>query len=260
MKLNEIVKELEKVAPFSLSSEYCEKFGHYDNSGIIINCGNEINGILFSLDFSFTAINTALNGGYNLIVTHHPAIFGAIKNLNAEESILSKKLMLCIKNGISVVSAHLNLDAAKNGVDYYLMKGMGGIYAKIMDELSCGGYGRVYQIPEIQFSELCKKTAKEFQTEKSRFYGDDKKVITVASFCGSGTDEKSIEFAYKNGADVFVSSDIKHHFITELYERGICVIELTHYSSENYGFTQIAKNIMNELTIPCGIYADKNLL
>ncbi len=52
MKLNEIMSKLEEVAPVALSDEFCKKYKMYDNSGIIINCGTEIAGALFSLELS----------------------------------------------------------------------------------------------------------------------------------------------------------------------------------------------------------------
>ncbi|MBO5327535.1 MAG: Nif3-like dinuclear metal center hexameric protein [Clostridia bacterium] len=261
MKLNNIIDELEKLAPLSLSREYCEKFGLYDNSGVILNCGKEINKILFSLDFSVDAVNKAISGGYNLIITHHPAIFGGIKSINVDVNPLSKKLALCLQNGISVVSAHLNLDAAEEGIDYFLMKGMGGTSSEIMDKLSCGGYGRAYAISQTNFKDLVERTRTQFNTNKLRAYGNENSVIKkVASFCGSGTDDKALAFAVANGVDLVVSADMKHHHVAELIERGICVIELTHYASENFGFTKIAEKLSNRFEIPCYIHTDKILL
>ena len=39
MKLTKIYEAVDEIAPFSLSREYCEKYGAYDNSGILIDCG-----------------------------------------------------------------------------------------------------------------------------------------------------------------------------------------------------------------------------
>ena len=74
MKPTDIFAILEReVAPVSLSDELCAKYGAYDNSGIILNCGNDVSGALFSLDFDMSAAKKAAELGYNLIVTHHPA-------------------------------------------------------------------------------------------------------------------------------------------------------------------------------------------
>ncbi len=126
MKLNEVLQRLEEVAPVALSDEFCAKYKMYDNSGIIINCGADIKGALFSLDLSENAVRQAKNNGCNLIITHHPAIYGGISRFDLTADPQSKALAECISSGISVISMHLNFDAAPNGIDYYLMLGLGG--------------------------------------------------------------------------------------------------------------------------------------
>ena len=83
MKVEEVLHILEScVAPVSLSDEFCATYKMYDNSGIIINCASEVTGVLFSLDLSIEAVNRAIERGYNLIVTHHPAIYGGISRID----------------------------------------------------------------------------------------------------------------------------------------------------------------------------------
>ena len=105
MKLTDILKILEEVAPVALSDEFCKKYGMYDNSGIIVDCKKDINGAVFSLDLSKNAIRSAKEKGYNLIITHHPAIYGGISRISADGLIAE-----CLLSGISVISMHLNFD------------------------------------------------------------------------------------------------------------------------------------------------------
>lgn len=256
MKLIEIFNKLEEIAPVALSDEFCKKYKMYDNSGIIIDCKEEITGVLFSLDLSFKAIEEAKKLGYNLIATHHPAIYGGISRISVDDVIGT-----CIKASISVISMHLNFDAAPNGIDYHLMCGLGGEKAEILADIPNGGYGRVYAIDEIRFCELEKKVRKNFNTERALFYGDKNRIVKkIASFCGAGCDNKAIDFAKTLGADVFVSSDMKHHEIAGLLGMGINVIHLTHYSAESYGFNKIYTQISSALSIPTAFFADKDLL
>lgn len=256
MKLTEIFKKLEEIAPVALSDEFCRKYKMYDNSGIIIDCKEEITGALFSLDLSKSAIEEAKKRGFNLIVTHHPAIYGGISRVSVDDNIGT-----CIKQGISVISMHLNFDAAPAGIDYHLMCGLGGDNAKILADVTGGGYGRVYGVKAIKFNELESVVCKNFNTERALFYGDkDKQVKKIASFCGAGCDNNAMAFAKENGADVFVSSDMKHHEIAGLLGMGINVINLTHYSAENYGFNKIYTKISSDFSVPTAFFADKDLL
>lgn len=262
MKVSDILSYLENnVAPVKLSDEFCAKFKAYDNSGIIINCGGETGGALFTLDLTEKAVSEAVKLGYNLIVTHHPAIYGGINRLDLTSDPQSKAIAGCIKNGISVISMHLNFDCAPHGIDYYLMRGLGGNNAEISDVLTDGGYGRVYEVVNRSLAEYAEKVKKEFNTPRALVYGDlNKTVKKVASFCGAGCDDGSIAFALKHGADVFVSADMKHHKITALTGAGLAVIVLTHYASENYGLNKIYLDIKDGLNVPSAYYTDEELL
>ncbi|MDE5943127.1 MAG: Nif3-like dinuclear metal center hexameric protein [Clostridia bacterium] len=260
MKLNEVMTVLEKIAPVSLSDAFCKKYGMYDNSGIIINCGGEVNGALFSLDLSINTVNKAKEYGYNLIVTHHPAIYGGISRLDLTRDPQAIALAECIKCGISVISMHLNFDAAPEGIDYHLMQGLGGNKPEILAPIEGGGYGRVYAVKEEKFTAFVERVKKTFNSDRVLSYGADKSVKKAASFCGAGCDDKAIAFAAEKGADVFVSSDMKHHEIAALLGRGINVIHLTHYSAESYGFEKIYSRISKELSVPTLYFYDAELM
>lgn len=256
MRLTQVLEKLEKIAPVELSNKFCKKYSLYDNSGIILDSGEDIKGVLFSLDLSTTAVKIAKEKGYNLIVTHHPAIYGGISKLSVLDPITQ-----CVKNGISVISMHLNFDIAPEGIDHYLMIGLGGKIASCcIEEVEGGSYGRVYEIEPIQSQKYYKNVVKEFLTQRALFYGKEKIIKKVASFCGAGSSEKTIAFAIANKVDVFVSSDLKHHEIAKLLEFGINVIHLTHYSAENYGFNKIYKKISASLNVKSEYLTDMELM
>ncbi len=258
MTAEEILDILEKqVAPVKLSDDFCASYKMYDNSGIIINCGKKISGALFSLDLSEAAVNRAEELGYNIIVTHHPAIYGGISRFDLTSSPQARALAKCLKNGISVISMHLNFDAAPQGIDYYLMCGLGGKNAKISAAVEGGGYGRLFEVCPVSMPQIIENIKNNFSTERIVVYGDASGEITkVASFCGAGCDDSNIAFARQNGAQVFVSSDLKHHQIAELVESGIAVIQLTHYCAENYGFSKIYDKVKTNLQIGSSFFFD----
>ena len=261
MKLNEVFKVLEGVAPVSVSDGMAAELGFKDNSGIIIDSGNEVTRALFALDFSPSAVAKAEEEGADLIVTHHPAIFTGVRRIHTADDPLSGSIARCLKGGISVVSMHLNFDAAPRGIDYFLMRGLGGeSEAAVLDAPAGGAYGRVYAVKERPFEEFAGHIKREFNTERCRFYKSGNTVKKVASFCGAGADERSIAFAMANGADTFVSSDMKHHHICALVQAGINVVEMTHYASEVYGLARIYAEIKDSLGVPSSFFAEDGLL
>ena len=266
MKLSEIYKIADRLAPKKLSDDYCEKYGAYDNSGIIVDTGEEIDKILFSLDLTDEAVEKAIKDGAKLIVTHHPAIYGKISCLSVSDT-LGEKLIKCIKNGISVLSMHLNLDCASEGVDECLQAGVkeasntaDGGETLVMHTLENGGYGRAYKIAKTTAGELANGLSKVFLSDKTLVYGKDKTVEKIASFCGAGCDEEGIAFAVRNGADAVVSADFKHHIVLSAVENGLAVISLTHYASENYGFKKYYEKISRLTGLPCEYVTDTRML
>lgn len=271
MKLSEVYKIADEIAPKQLSDEYCRSAGAYDNSGLLVECCEEVTGIVCSLDLTNAAIDKAIANGANLIITHHPVIYGKIDHVClGDQGLLGGKLIRCIQAGISVVSMHLNLDVAKDGIDESLMDGIllatgettgaGMRSVAIQHPVDGGGYGRVYDVKGLTLQTLVEGMKGVFSTEKILTYGDPKKEITrVASFCGAGVDERAIFFAKGMGAQVVISSDFKHHLIQLLVESGMSVIVMTHYASEQYGFEKYYKKIRERVDIPC-VYHMENTL
>lgn len=255
MRLTNVYEAADALAPFRLSREYCATYNFHDNSGIILDCGEDVTGVLCSLDLSHRAVDEAKKVGANVIFTHHPAIFYPVSSLKADDPVLR-----CARAGISVISAHLNLDAAPGGIDEELMLGLGGRSCEIMHTLSEGGYGRVYGVEEQSLSAFVGGIGARFATERVTVYGE-RPVRRVASFCGAGLDDATVAFAIGRGADTVVSADGKHHLIAALAEAGVNVVLMTHYASENYGFVRFADNLKQKIKgTPVHVFTDERLM
>jgi len=73
MKISEIISYLETVAP----TVYQES---YDNAGLIIGDRNtELKAVLLCLDATEAVVEEAIASGCNLIIAHHPIVFGGLK-------------------------------------------------------------------------------------------------------------------------------------------------------------------------------------
>ncbi len=235
LKFDEFFNILEGLAPLELS-ELSIKDGGYDNSGVIIKSSNQVNSVLFTLDLSNLSVEKAVSLGCDTIVTHHPAIYYPIKSLSINGQ--TKPLITAIKNGVSVISMHLNLDIADGGIDEHLALGLGGAVERVLQLVDgTHGYGRECKL-NLDFSELTDKVKKVLETDKVLAYGSGK-CQKIASFCGGGA-SYALEAIRKNqtDADVVISSDLAHHEIKELVESGKKVIVVPHYASEQYGFSK----------------------
>lgn len=243
MNAKELFAKLCEYAPIELSDKLVQIENGYDNSGIILDCDLDAKKILFCLDLTHESVDYAIGKECGIIVTHHPAIYSPIKRLNEQDPILR-----CAISGISVISMHLNLDCAKEGIDHCLSKGLGGeditILTKLGEEV---GYGRVATV-NATAGEIFERYKSEFATEKAWFFGDkNQKITKIASFCGSGFGFKELEETLRAGAQMVVSADIPHHVLKEAIEKGLCVLSCTHYSTENYGMKKFFEFFEKEL-------------
>jgi len=122
MRIAEVISFLEAVANPTLQESY-------DNAGLITGNGNwNCSGIICSLDATEEVILEAVKQKCNLIVAHHPIIFGGLKKINGNNYV-EKTIIAAIKNDIAIYAIHTNLDNVLSGVN--------GRIAKELDLINC---------------------------------------------------------------------------------------------------------------------------
>jgi len=118
MKLKKIISSIESYAPLSLQESY-------DNAGLIVGSANaDIDKALICFDVTEEVIEEAISIGANLIISHHPIIFGGIKKLNGKNYV-ERIVIKAIKNDIALYAAHTNLDNIINGTNKILAEKLG---------------------------------------------------------------------------------------------------------------------------------------
>lgn len=245
MKFNDIFAAACSLAPIELSDALVAAMNGYDNSGVILETDRDVKKVLFTLDMSPACAEYAIANGYELIITHHPAIYTPIKRLDYAGT---GDLLRCAQNGIGVISMHLNLDVAENGIDQSLAVGLGAKKPKILTPVLNGqGYGRMFNIEKTTLADFKARVMEVFETDNVMIYGNrERELKKIASFCGAGCDIAQLDLA--DGADAVVSADFKHHVIREALNRGLCVVQMTHYASESYGMKVFASMLSKELS------------
>jgi dinuclear metal center YbgI/SA1388 family protein len=125
MYIKDIIAEIENYAP----PVYQES---YDNSGLLVgNKETQVTGVLLSLDCIERVIDEAISLKCNLIVAHHPIIFGGLKRLTGSNYV-ERTVIKAIQNNIAIYAAHTNLDNVKNGVNAKIAEKLGLTNLKIL--------------------------------------------------------------------------------------------------------------------------------
>ena len=122
MKIKEVIKYLEDIVPLTYQESY-------DNSGLILGDKDlDVKGVLISLDCTEEVLDEAIKSNSNLIISHHPIIFNAIKKINVT-SYTDRIIIKAIKNDIAIYALHTNLDN--------ILQGVNGKIASILGLSSC---------------------------------------------------------------------------------------------------------------------------
>lgn len=98
---------------------------NYDNSGLQVgDPGSEVTGILLCLDITEAIVDEAIARGCNMILAHHPLLFGGLKRI-AGRTYIERIVQKAIKNDIHLYAAHTNLDNVYNGVNGKIAEKLG---------------------------------------------------------------------------------------------------------------------------------------
>lgn len=251
MNIGELYRELEKRIPSSLSCAW-------DNDGLLCcpDRNRTVKKILVTLDVTAQAVEFALDGGYDCIISHHPFIFKGINSLTDEAPISAKAIKL-IGAGVSVMSFHTRLDALEGGVNDTLCALLG---IKDTEPLYEDGLpiGRVGTLDKSESAEEFARRVKAVLSAPFVLLSDagiDARRVAVVG--GSGKD--MIALARASGADTFLSGRFDYHYMTDALDdksSPMNLLEAGHYWTEAPICDMLA-GMLKEIApdVCCDIYA-----
>lgn len=240
IKISEIIKELEKIAPLELQEEW-------DNSGWQVRGRDrDVRKILLCLDVTKDVVEEAVTEGFNLVISHHPMIFTPIKSLDAD-SVQGEKIIDLIKHNIDVYSAHTNFDEADGGNNDYVSQALN---LQNIEKIYYNGswqFGRTGTLKEpVKLKDFVSYMAERLDMPKEfiRFSGNPEKFINKVAICtGSGSD--LIYKASDLDCQAVITGDVTHHKAIDALEMGLAVIDGTHFWTE-INFTENLKYRLKE--------------
>lgn len=238
MRIKEIIAALERFAPLPLQDGF-------DNAGLQTGVTEaHATGALLCLDVNENVIDEAIALGFNLIIAHHPILFHGIKSLTGKNYI-ERCLMKAIKNDITIYAAHTNLDNTYQGVNYKMAEKMGLQNMRFLlpnENRMQGGSGLIgiLKHPEEE-KDFLRRLKVTFGTDCIKYNGLHGRSIQVVALCG-GAGAFLIPKAVEEGADVFVTGEIKYHEFFG-HDQDILLTALGHYESEQYT-TEIFESII----------------
>ena len=223
MKISEVYNFLDNLSPFELQEAW-------DNSGLLIgDFSSDVSKIVLSIDVDESLIDSLEND--TLLITHHPLIFGGLKQLEFSK-YPSNLIQKMIQKNIANIAMHTNFD--QTHLNEYVAKEILGYEIVKKD-----GFVAYLDVNE-DFDTFSKKVATAFGLPHARCVKCSDTVKRVALTTGSGCSlMRSIE------ADCFLTGDVKYHDAMEAKSIKLSLIDIGHYESERFFAQILAKHLKN---------------
>ncbi len=249
VRVQDVIGALEDFAPLPLQESY-------DNAGLQVGLTEtEVSGVLLCLDVSEEVIREALELGCNMIVSHHPLIFHALRQLTDADAV-QRCVRLALQNDIAIYSAHTNLDAAVDGVNYMMAERLGLVDVVLLQprqvEVGIGTRSRLVQagsgvigyLPQGEDSLAFLQRVKQAFSVECLMHNEllTRPVQSVA-ICG-GAGDFLLGEALRAGADAFLTGEMHYHQYFG-HDGQIQIGVLGHYQSEQYT-TDIFSTVIGE--------------
>lgn len=215
--VKDIYDFIDSFAPFATAMDF-------DNSGILAGDRNApVNTAVAALDITPAVIEEAVETKAQLIISHHPIIFQPLRTLPYDSPAA-----LLIKNGLSALCAHTNLDLSPKGVNVCLANALSLQDVRLIEN-ECIATGALSK--EMDAKGFALHVRKSLSCNGVRFIGLDKAIKTVAVSSGAGGD--SLYRCKELHADALVTGEIKHHQLLDAYRMDVAVVDAGHFCTEN---------------------------
>lgn len=235
IRLSEIIAELERFAPPELKEPW-------DNVGLMVGDESQkIEKVYVCLDLTTENVRQAIDFGANLIVSHHPLIFKPLHSVT-ENNPIGSMIRRAIKNDVSIYSMHTNFDKTEGGMNDILAQKLGLENIRSFTDEECvdengaafepiGRIGNL-EIP-MTLEDFARYTKSVLGCAALKYSGDLYEDVHTVALCSGSGGREGMYAAYRAGADVYLTADLKHDIAMTAYELGVNMIDAGHFETEN---------------------------
>lgn len=235
VELGQLIAAFEKLWPLSGAEDW-------DAPGLVTgNQAKRVSRVLLTVDVTWEIVTEAIDGEFDLVLAHHPYLLRGINSLD-ESMAKGATLSSAIRSGVSIYAAHTNADIVETGVSAVMAEAFGIQNAKplVAGNQASVGHGRIGDLStSVKLGDFARLIAKVLPSTATgvRVAGDFDQEIQRVAVCG-GAGDSFLSAAIAAGADVFVTSDLRHHPVQDAREQALisggapAIIDVAHWASE----------------------------
>lgn len=250
IQLSQAIDVFEKLWPTHLAEEW-------DVVGLVSgSLSKDIKSVLLTVDVTAEVVEHAKQVGADLIFAHHPLLLKGVTSVaesNAKGSVISE----LIRADIALYSAHTNADSVESGTSAVLATLLGLQKSKPLAAIaeSSLGIGKIGSLAKpISLGDLASLLNDILPPTATgvRVAGEFEREVSTVALC-AGAGDSYLELALDAGADVYITSDLRHHRAQETLElakaRGVdfALIDISHWAAEFVWLETARKELQEQL-------------
>lgn len=240
-KIKDVIDWIDAYAPFRFSAGW-------DHCGLQVGDPEAVvTRLLVALDPSSTSFGEALSLECECLVTHHPLIFQPLQTIRTDV-FPGKLIATAIREGMGVIAAHTNLDAARAGTNEQLagILGLRGtapleVDAAWQGEPRYAGMGIIGELAQaMSLDELASFAAGALGNIAVRIVGEPDRYVRRVALC-TGSGGSLLHLVIAGQVDAYVTGDVKYHDAMRAEEHGLAMVDVGHFPSERIVLQPLAE-------------------
>lgn len=218
----------------------------WDNVGLLVGRRDQpVRKIMTCLTINQASANEAADKQVDLIVSHHPMPFHALKRIT-DETATGRILLTLMEARIAVYAPHSAFDSAARGINQRLAMGLGLTEIRpiqVLDEQTGLGIGRQGALASPQTLESLARSVKQFLNcgNVDVVGSANQKIETVAVTCGAAG--SLFELVKKAGVDALVLGETNFHTYLDALDAGIGLVLPGHYATERFACQELSDEL-----------------
>lgn len=214
----------------------------WDAPGLIVGDPTaEVGAIHLAVDAVLDTVDETVDVGAQLLLVHHPLLLRGVTSV-AEDRYKGAVIARLIRGGSALLAAHTNADIVTDGTSGVLAArlGLAAVHPIVPSPAdSALGLGRVGDLPEATtLGDLARRLADVLPATAQgiRGAGDFSAPVRRVAVC-AGAGDSLLSHPEVLGADVYVTSDLRHHPASEARENarlgaGPALLDISHWAAE----------------------------
>lgn len=241
--LRDVIAKTEKLWPSAGAEDW-------DVVGLVAGIHEQpVSKVLFVVDVTDDTVTEAIDGGYDLIIAHHPLLLRGVTSV-AEDRFKGEALARLIRAHCALLSVHTNGDRVESGTSGTLARALGltNIVPLVTHPLG-GGLGASGSVVPTTLGEFARHIASVLPATAGgvRVAGDMTASVSQVALC-AGAGDSLLSNETVGAADVYITSDLRHHPAAEFRDNArlannTALIDISHWAAEWIWLEQAAAEL-----------------